>query len=233
MRLVPSALSLALMGSALVVGQATKDLPGSASGASTGPAVRFDNRVTVYRGATIEPVYNVKLAAKVTGTIIKVAVKEGQFVKADEVLVQLDDSIARAELEAKQLAAKNDTAIRQSAKKVEEYQVRVEKEEQAYRRGASTEQDVRLNRVQLALETEILKGKEYDQKIAQQDAFASAEKVRQHQLRAPSMATLTRSSRTWVMVCRRAKWWFDWFKPIVSRFATKCRSAMPPVFKRA
>lgn len=79
---------------------------------------RGDIRTTVSATGTISPVNSVDISSRVTGLITKVMVEENDIVKAGQVLVELDDSSLRAQVEQYQTQLLNYLAIYERSKKI-------------------------------------------------------------------------------------------------------------------
>ena len=80
--------------------------PGAMQGTAQGPTTvsvvapqRRDVPVVLQANGTVTPISTVDLHPQTTSTIVRVHIKEGQFVKAGELMFSLDDRSARANVE--------------------------------------------------------------------------------------------------------------------------------------
>lgn len=79
---------------------------------------RRDIKMTVAATGTISPVNSVEISSRVTGLITQVLVEENDRVKAGQVLVVLDDSSVRAQVEQYHTQLLNYAAIYERSKKI-------------------------------------------------------------------------------------------------------------------
>ncbi|MDD4600048.1 Macrolide export protein MacA [bioreactor metagenome] len=81
---------------------------------------RSDIRTTVAATGTISPLNSVEVSSRVTGLITNLMVEENDIVKAGQVLIVLDDSSLRAQVEQYQAQVLNYAAIYERSKKIAE-----------------------------------------------------------------------------------------------------------------
>ncbi len=92
--------------------------------------------------AITKPSKDVTLSFVRPGQISRVFIKEGQYVKPGQVLVQLDDLAEQAQLAQLKAEAEDTTHIKASQAKLDQMKVDLKKEEWAAERDASTEMAV-------------------------------------------------------------------------------------------
>jgi multidrug efflux pump subunit AcrA (membrane-fusion protein) len=85
------------------------------------------------------------------GQIAKVLVKEGEPVKANQVLVQQDDSVEQAQLEQVTADATDDTRIRAAKAQMDQKKVDLAKLEEALPKGATNEMEVEHARLDVTI----------------------------------------------------------------------------------
>ena len=92
-------------------------MQGTAQGPTTVSVVapqRRDVPVVLQANGTVTPISTVDLHPQTTSTIVRVHIKEGQFVKAGELMFSLDDRSARANVEKAAAQVARDRADRKS-----------------------------------------------------------------------------------------------------------------------
>lgn len=102
-----------------------------------GPAWAGDELVTI-KPAT-RPKEDLTLGLVRRGLVAEVRVKEGDAVTAGQVIVQLDDSAERAQLEQYKEEAENNTRIQAAEAKLAQSRVILERTEQVHAGGAATD----------------------------------------------------------------------------------------------
>lgn len=98
---------------------------------------------------TIKPLREQHAPARVSGVIAEVRVKEGDRVKAGDVLAVIDDRIARLDLEAKQLEAKNPAILGDATARADEALAAYEDTKRLYDKRVAAKEDLRLKAAQL------------------------------------------------------------------------------------
>lgn len=101
--------------------------------------------------AITKPSDDVTLSFVRAGLLAKVLVKEGQSVKAGEVLVQQDDTAEQAQLDELKAQALDTTRVRASQAELEQKKVDLKKLEDASKRGAATALEVEHARLDVTI----------------------------------------------------------------------------------
>lgn len=92
--------------------------------------------------AITKPSADITLSFVQPGRIAKVLPKEGDSVKAQQVIVQQDDAVAQAQLEQTKALSENTTQIEASKASLEQKKIDLDKLQWAAERGAATELEV-------------------------------------------------------------------------------------------
>lgn len=137
-----------------------------------------------YEGVT-RPAQQVQLSAPVDGIVDKVLVKEGQFIKADQPLLQMDDAVQRLATASSQLQAESTAQIERAQYALEEATIMLDRAQQSYDNDAASEWEVRRMRVQRDQAKADAKLAEDNHKIAQKRYELELERLDRYRLDAP------------------------------------------------
>jgi RND family efflux transporter MFP subunit len=131
------AVSLMLIGSTGVADPSS----GRVYSVATSPAI------SQFRGV-VAPVQQVVLNAPMDGTVSKVLVKEGEVVKKDQPLVQLDDVLQQVAVAGAELEAQSTSEQTKADLLLQEAQIKVDRIEEAFKKQAASEWEVRQTKLQ-------------------------------------------------------------------------------------
>ena len=117
--------------------------------------VAFSPAASAQAGDSVEaitkPSSDVKLAFVRPGLVAEILVKEGQPVKAGDLLVRQDDQAEIAQLEQARATAEEEVRVQASAAQLEQKKVDLARLEEAIKKGASTELEVQHARLDVKI----------------------------------------------------------------------------------
>lgn len=139
------------------------------------------------------PIKQVALSAPMKGILAEMLVKEGDKVKADQILVMMDDKLQAVAVEGARLQAQSTTEIRKADLTAEEAQIMLDNIEKIHATDAASEWEVRRSRLQRdqALATAVQAREQHE--LAQVRLRLEEEKLALYHVRAPFDATVIRT----------------------------------------
>ena len=138
--------------------------PGGQASVEAGEVKRGSLSSTVRAPGRVEPETQVKLSAKVPGSVVRLAVKEGDHVKKGQFLLQIDDAQYRAEVRESQAAIE---ASRSNLRLAQ---------------AAFAQSDAVLNRKEALSKQSLVSAEELDQARAQRDSDRARVDANQEQV---------------------------------------------------
>jgi RND family efflux transporter MFP subunit len=133
----------------------------------------------------VAPIQQVTLHAPLQGVLAEIAVKEGQSVKAGQMLARMDDTVQKAMTVVAGMRAKDDSRIRQKKLLLAEIQAILQRTEQLQKENSAQEWEVRfavLNRDQAKTDVEAA---EYQQALAGKELLLEEAKLTQFTISSP------------------------------------------------
>ena len=144
-----------------------------------------------YRGL-VYPSKQVELTAPLPGVLKAVHVEEGQNVKADEVLAQMDDALQKIAVAMARMQAGSDTEVRSAKLELDEAEIKLERIEGIAAKGAAQEWEVRQMRVRRDLAKVKHENAIEQRELAKIKLEAELERLAQYQLEAPFDGQISR-----------------------------------------
>jgi multidrug efflux system membrane fusion protein len=142
--------------------------------------------------AVTAPSKDVTLSFVRPGKIAEVLVKEGETVKAGQLLVRLDDAAERAQLAQLKAQADDDTRVKAAEAQLQQKVVDLKKIEAAEKRGAATEIEVEHARLDVTigrLSVDLAKFQKAQDRLKYEEARLQLERM---QLKSPVAGTVER-----------------------------------------
>ena len=135
--------------------------------------------------AITRPSADVALSFVLPGRVEHVAVKEGDEVKAGQVLVRLDDAAERAQLEQLQAQAEDETRIQAAEAQLAQRNLDLRKIEQAAKDGAATGMEVEHAKLEVKISGLSLKLAQFEQKQNQRRYVEAKIRLDRMRLKSP------------------------------------------------
>ncbi len=144
----------------------------------------LDGSVEQFRGL-VYPSKQVDLTAPLGGVLKAIEVAEGENVKADRVLAQMDDAIQKVVVEAARMQWESQADIRRAQLELDEAQIMLDRIEDVAKRGAAKEWEVRRTRVQRDLAQVNYDAALRQKKLDKTSLDLELERLSRYQLKAP------------------------------------------------
>jgi WD40 repeat protein/biotin carboxyl carrier protein len=140
-------------------------------------------RPIVVPDCPIRPLDDIEVPAEVPGLLAALNVKKFSVVKKGDIIAQLDDRLAKIDVESKRLTAENKAPVLQAVAALEERQAQFADEDKLYKRGNSAHEQWRLKKVQVEVATHQLDDVKAKQRLAEIDLKGAEERVASHVVR--------------------------------------------------